>query len=315
MEKHYVARSGRLIPTEVNASVLRDSAGRPAYRLAVVVNTAERQEAQEILGRQAERLRKQAELLDLAHDAILVRDIRTSVIVFWNEGAAAMYGWPKADALGFVSHVLLKAEFPERLSSIERQLRQQGHWQGELMHTCRGGRTLAVSSRWVVQRDARNEPSAILEMDTDVTERKRAQEELLSVTRHMRAVLEATAEGIYAIDGQGRCTFINKSAARLLGYEPREVLGKNVHELIHHYRPDGSPYPEAECPILRAYRQGRGIEQAADVFWRRDGTSFPVEFSSDPLCEGDSFTGVVVVFRALLRHKPAARAKGSSPQS
>jgi PAS domain S-box-containing protein len=102
----------------------------------------------------------------------------------------------------------------------------------------------------------------------------------------MAALLESTAEGIYGIDLEGNCTFVNRTAARLLGHAPGEMIGQNIHELIHHTRPDGTPYPQAECPIVRASTLGRGCRVDDEVLWRRDGTSFCVEYASSPIRQG-----------------------------
>lgn len=119
------------------------------------------------------------------------------------------------------------------------------------------------------------------------------------------ALLDSTAEGIYGIDPEGRCTFMNRSAARLLGYEPNEVLGANMHELIHHTRPDGSAYPAASCPIYRATREGEAVRVESEVLWRRDGTSFSAEYASHPIREDERVLGAVVTFRDISERKRA----------
>ncbi|PKO28354.1 MAG: histidine kinase [Betaproteobacteria bacterium HGW-Betaproteobacteria-9] len=98
-------------------------------------------------------------------------------------------------------------------------------------------------------------------------------------------LLASTGEGIYGVDLDGGCVFINPAGARLIGYEPEELTGLNMHDLTHHSRPDGSAYPEAECPIFNAFRQGLPCRIDSEVFWRRDGTAFPVEYSSHPIVE------------------------------
>src|SRR5436309_1032654 len=94
-----------------------------------------------------------------------------------------------------------------------------------------------------------------------------------------RLLLESTGEGIYGIDLGGRCTFANPACARLLGYAgPDDLLGQDMHALIHHSRPDGSPYPPQECRIYHALQAGGGTHVDDEVFWRRDGSRFPVEY-------------------------------------
>ena len=123
------------------------------------------------------RLRWQASLLDLTHEAIFVRDLN-DVIIYWNRGAEQLYGWSKEEAVGQVTHELLRTEFPEPLDQIAEQLLRTERWEGELVHTKRDGTRIVVVSRWSVQRNALGQPAGVLETNNDITERKRAEEEL-----------------------------------------------------------------------------------------------------------------------------------------
>jgi two-component system sensor kinase FixL len=122
-------------------------------------------------------LHSQARLLDLTHDAIFVRDVN-DVITYWNRAAEDLYGWPAKSALGAVSHDLVKTVFLVPKEQITAQLLHAGHWEGDLVHTKRDGSKVTVSSRWSLQRDPRGHPVATLETNTDVEERRRAQENL-----------------------------------------------------------------------------------------------------------------------------------------
>lgn len=124
-------------------------------------------------------------------------------------------------------------------------------------------------------------------------------------------LLDSTGEGIYGVDIEGRCTFINPAAARMLGYEPDEVLGCNMHELTHHTHADGAHYPVDHCPIFHAFRAGVPCRIDSEVLWRRDGHPFAVEYTSYPILEGGEVLGAVVTFvdisdrkrqESLLRH-------------
>lgn len=123
-------------------------------------------------------------------------------------------------------------------------------------------------------------------------------------------LLESTGEGIYGVDVAGRCVFINQAAARMLGFEPAELLGRNMHALAHHSRADGSTYPDAECPIFRAFRAGAPCRVDTEVFWRRDRTAFPVEYSSHPIMEGSRVRGAVITFVDITGRRQAADADG-----
>lgn len=121
-------------------------------------------------------------------------------------------------------------------------------------------------------------------------------------------LLASTGEGIYGVDLDGACVFINEAGARMIGYEPQELLGRNMHELTHHSRAGGGHYPEAECPIFNAFRQGLPCRIDSEVFWRRDGTAFPVEYSSHPIVEDGRVRGAVITFVDITERKRAADA-------
>lgn len=142
------------------------------------------------LGRVVERaqtgrhLSQQARLLELAHDTIIVRDLEGR-IRFWNHGAEETYGWTRDEAVGQVTHQLLRTQFPETLEALTETLFEEGRWEGELIHTRKNGEVLVVESRHALQRDAEGWPSGILEINRDVTARKRAERALEERAREL----------------------------------------------------------------------------------------------------------------------------------
>jgi len=143
----------------------------------------------------------------------------------------------------------------------------------------------------------------VLAAVVDVTERKRAEEERERLTSELQLLLESTGEGIYGIDLEGRFTFINRAALGILSFTQEELLGRNAHQVIHHTRKDGSPYPAQECPIFRAFRTGQGSRRDDEVLWRSDGTSFPAEYASYPILQEGAPTGAVVTFSDITERK------------
>jgi PAS domain S-box-containing protein len=111
-----------------------------------------------------------------------------------------------------------------------------------------------------------------------------------------RLLMDSVAEGFYGVDLQGNCTRVNRSALRMLGYEEEELLGRHIHELIHHTRPDGTPYPAEECRMYQALRDRTECHVDDEVFWRRDGSSFPVEYRSLPTFRDGQLVGAVASF-------------------
>lgn len=120
-------------------------------------------------------------------------------------------------------------------------------------------------------------------------------------------LLESTGDGMFGIDLAGRCTFINRAGAEMLGYAPRTLLGRNMHALVHHSHADGSHYPEQDCPIFLAFRTGQPCRIDQEVFWRADGSSFPVEYTSHQIVEQGQTRGAVITFSdiSVRRHAEA----------
>jgi PAS domain S-box-containing protein len=121
-------------------------------------------------------------------------------------------------------------------------------------------------------------------------------------------LLASTGEGVFGIDLDGLCVFINHAGARMIGFEPDELLGCNMHDLTHHSHADGAHYPVEDCPIFKAFLEGLPCRIDTEVFWRRDSSSFPVEYSSHPIIDGGTVRGAVVTFVDITERKRAADA-------
>ena len=121
-------------------------------------------------------------------------------------------------------------------------------------------------------------------------------------------MLASTGEGVFGVDLEGLCVFINPAGARMIGLEPQQVLGHNMHVLTHHSHGDGSHYPLDDCPIYNAFRQGQPCRIDSEVFWRQDGSSFPVEYSSSPVFDQGQVRGAVVTFVDITERKRAEAA-------
>jgi len=171
-------RDGRVTPVVYNASVYRDEADQVigVFAAARDITAQKRAEAE---------LRQMSHLIDLAHDAIFIRG-RDGTIRSWNRGAEQMYGWSGEEALGYISHDLLGTRFPVSLADLEDRMARDGSWEGELIHSRRDGAQIVVASRQVLDREERGEPTVTLEINSDITERKRADDEL----RRLKGELE-----------------------------------------------------------------------------------------------------------------------------
>ena len=153
----------------------------------------------EDLKRAEEVLRDHAQLLDLTHDTVFVRDM-SDAITYWNRGAEALYGWSRDEAIGKISHQLTQTMFPAPLDQINEELLRTGRWEGELVHARRDGTQVVVASRWSLQRDELGRGIAILETNNDVTERKRAEAELRESEGRYRHIFQSAGVSIWEED-------------------------------------------------------------------------------------------------------------------
>ncbi len=143
-------------------------------------------------------------------------------------------------------------------------------------------------------RDYRVHLEKLVKERTTEMERAKKQNEL---------ILRTVGDGIYGVDAEGRLTFVNPAAAQMVGWEPDKLVGQLIHKILHHTKVDDSPYSEQDCPIYSTFKDGKVHHSADEVFWCKDGTCFPVEYTSTPIVEGDRRAGAVVVFRDITQRK------------
>ena len=157
-----------------------------------------------------------------------------------------------------------------------------------------------------ILRDADGGVDGFLMQARDITALVQASDALAAKEEELRLLIGSTSDGIFGIDLDGRITFANRAAASLLGHaSTQSVIGKQNHELMHHTHADGSPYPAAECPILRAMHANEHITRDTEVFWRADGTAFPVSYSCAPLTRHGKVVGAVISFQDITARKRA----------
>jgi PAS domain S-box-containing protein len=245
----------------------------------------ERKRAEEELEKQMETLREQAQLLDLAHDAIIVRDM-DGALTFWNRGAEETYGWSREEALGESSNSLLKTRFPKPLEEIEAELFRKGRWEGELVQTKRDGTQVVVASRWALKQEGHGQPSAILEIHIDITENKQLKLREHEARHQLHTALEALREsearferlteanniGVVTADFSGNITEVNEVFLQMVGYTHKDLLWGDLHwdEITP---PEYLPLDEQAMEQCRRFGVCTPYEKE---YIRKDGSRVPV---------------------------------------
>src|SRR5271166_6610036 len=242
-------------------------------------------------------LRQMSHLIDQAHDAILIRDMQ-GTIRYWNRGAERMYGWTREEALGRVSHELLRTRFPVPLSRFEADLVSGGSWEGELVHVGRDGAQVVVASRWIVDRNERGEPRSTLEINNEITERKRAEEALRRASAYSRRRLEASLDPLVTIGPDGKITDVNEATEAVTGYPRAELIGKDFTDYF-------TEPEEAREGYQRVFREGLVRDYPLEIR-HRDGRVTPVVYNASVYRdEAGQVIGVFAAARDITAQKRA----------
>jgi PAS domain S-box-containing protein len=240
-----------------------------------------------------ERLRLQGDLINLAHDAILVRDPAGRILV-WNTGAEELYGWTAKEAIGQVAHLLFKTRYPISRTAVEAQLNRDSSWEGELAHTRPDGRTVIVESRQALVRDASGQPSAVLEINRDITERRRLEEaeamtqaSTLARLTFLQQLVDALPNGVYVVHGQdARLVLANRAAASAFRaiWQPEQPMREflEAHGLLL-TDAQGRPLAPDSWATLRALWHGETTLQLQETIQRPEGDGLPVLVNAVPL--------------------------------
>jgi two-component system sensor histidine kinase VicK len=225
-----------------------------------------------------------------------------------NSFTAETLGYRLEDLTGRALSDLLDASGAAALQERQRTLEAKEEWQGALPVRRSDGavRRIAFRSRLV---QLNGERPFVLNHGIDVTEQYEAEEALRLATRQRELILESVDDGIFGLDLNGKLTFINRAAANTLGYQPEELAGRDMHDVLHHTRADGGPYPRTADPILQALRRNETARQRDEIFWRKDGSAVLVEYNASPLQENGETAGMVVAFQDVSERRRLERMK------
>jgi len=279
---------------------------------AIVLNSrdiTERRRAEEALRESEERYR---DLVENSQEFICTHDL-DGLILSGNRAAVEVMGYDPKDYYKRNLRELLVPEVRDQFDDYLTRLRRDGVASGlMLVQTSSGERRV-----WEYHNTVRTEGVAapiVRSMARDITERRRAEKAMSDLRRELEMTMNSMGEGVHRVDLKGNIVFENPAAAHMLGWEAAELLGKPAHLTMHHTRKDGTPYPKEECPIYATFRDGVSRD-ADEVFWRQDGTSFPVEYMTAPMRnDRNEIVAIVVTFRDITERKRAEKALSESEE-
>ena len=284
---------------------IRDDQGRVTGLVGITRDITEQKRAEE-------ELRLTHFSMEHASDSIFWMNPQGR-IVYVNEAACRTLGRSRQELLSLSIPDIDPNFSPGDWGAAWEKVKALGSMTLETCHQAKQGRVFPVEITSNYLEFGGNEYS--FAFARDITERKRTEEELRQSNEMVRLLLDSIPEAVYGIDVQGKCTFCNPSCLQLLGYQKdTDVLGKDMHALLHHTRQDGRPYPVEECHIYEAIRRGRGTHIDDEVLWRRDGSNFPAEYWSRPIHRHRNVIGTVVTFVDITERKRAEAALQDSEQ-
>jgi diguanylate cyclase (GGDEF)-like protein/PAS domain S-box-containing protein len=301
-ETRHRRKDGSTIDLEATVSVAR--LGKDHFFFAFFRDITDRKRAEEALARAAT---EWTYAMDSIEDAIYLVDLDDR-IVRANRPFYQLTGLTPDRAIGrHVAHVIHPhGEETDCAVCRARKERRDAYITMEPDHPVNPtGRPIEVMLR--VMRNESGEPVGMLMGMHDLTRVREAEAKLRRLTEHFLLLLDSAGEGIFGIDAQGRCTFVNPAAISMLGYTREELMGREVHPLIHHTRADGRPYPKDQCPMFHAVLEGKATRTNNEVLWCRNGSSFPADYSAHPIVDEGRIIGAVVVFRNVAEARALAR--------
>jgi PAS domain S-box-containing protein len=295
-EYRAVAADGRVVWLEDTAHVVRDASGAALQLRGLLLDITDRRQAQEGLRRSEAGLRT---VLDSALDAVIGMDAR-GMVTAWNPRAEQTFGWTRAEAMGrkLAELIIPPGMREEHARGLDRFV---AGGDGPLL-----GRRVEMRG---LRRDGTEVPcelsiTAVRDGDawsftaflSDIADRKQNEGDLRRQLAFTSAITTNLGEGLCAMDREGNVTFMNAAAERMLGWRESELLGRFTHEVFHFQRADGTPVPATESPLLGVMQSGTSVRVEEDVFTRRNGSMFPVSYTSSPIAADGKVVGAVLAF-------------------
>jgi two-component system, OmpR family, sensor histidine kinase VicK len=310
-ENQWLNRDGSVRRIAWSATALTDTQGQVAFIIATGIDVTTQRAAEATLRESEARYRQ---LVEGSLGMVCTHDLRGTLLTINTHGAETLGRTIEE----MTNHNLEEFIVPDRRAALPAYLKkigETGEAQGllHLSHADGDVRVVAYRNKLIV---VPGRPSYVLGFGVDISEQVRAEGRLRTLTRQSDSILESVGDGIYGIDLEGKVTVVNSAAAQMLGYKQEEMLGRNMHQLIHHTRADGTPYAAADSPIRKSLTNFATVRISNEIFWRKDGTSFPVEYVARPQIDSQSADsnglktlGVVVAFTDTTERRALDRMK------
>ena len=305
-EINWRTRSERMRRIAWTATSLTNAQDEVSFVIMTGADVTEQRAAETALRTSEERYRQ---LVESSLGFICAHDLNGSLLSI-NSHAAGTLGYKPEELIGTPLRNYVDPEHLAAYDAYFAALEQEPgeDHQGRFYLRGKTGQLCIVEYRNKLLQLPGTDPF-VLSHGIDITEQTQSEEELNTLTRQHQSILDSVGDGIFGMDMEGCLTFINRSGANLLDYSPQDLLGQDMHALIHHSHADGSPYPKEECPILGSVQRETPLHVHDDVFWRKDGKFLPVEYVACPLVANGRVEGVVVAFADVTERRRLDRMK------
>ncbi len=314
-ENYWRSKDGSLKRIAWSATALIDPQGHTTFIIATGIDVTLQREQEATLRESEARYRQ---LVEGSLGVVYTHDA-AGVLQSMNKHGAEVMGRDASEMVGQKLSSFIPDDQQPGFENYLTELARTGEAQGRL-HILDGADALRVIAFRNKLIEVKDRESYVLGFGVDISEQVRAEEKLRALIHQSNSILESVGDGIYGIDLQGRVTVVNPAALQMLGYKASELLGQKLHAMVHHTRADGSFYPAKDCAISGTLQGLNTVRVSNEVFWRKDGTSFPVEYVARPQIDsspdsksggggGGKPIGVVVAFTDTTERRALDRMK------
>jgi PAS domain S-box-containing protein len=303
-ELHWISRHGERRRIAWAVTTLTDTDGSVSFIITTGIDVTAQRETELALRSSELRYRQ---LIEGSLGMICTHDLNGFLLSI-NTHAAQALGYTPEEMIGRCVLDFILPEHRHGWDSYWKAIAETGEDQGRLYMARKDGSHCVIAFRNKLVQLPGSAPF-VLGHGIDITDKTVAEARLHTLMRQRQSILDSVGDGIYGIDMEGRIVFVNQVGAHLLGYTQQEMQGQLIHPLIHHSRSDGTPHEPEDCIILSTLHRHSPTRVRNEVFWRRDGTSIPVEYVACPLIDEGQVTGAVVAYQDVTEQRRLERMK------